>query len=83
MITALPNPFTCKTEIEIIIKESANDCFFKIYDLLGKEVLREKINSGYNKLIVKSTDIEEGLFIGRVTDGSREAGFLKLIHIKE
>lgn len=80
-ITALPNPFSDKTEIKIVLQEQVNDAVLIVKNCVGQEVKTFKITSKVESVYISSTDIAKGFYTCSVQDGKKILGTLKLIRL--
>jgi hypothetical protein len=68
-----PNPFTEQTTISYTLKE-ASHVQLSVYDTYGRlvsELLNEKVPAGSHEVKYKSSDLTDGVYIGRIRVGGK------------
>ena len=78
-VQIVPNPFTTSTTIVIVsgAKQSIYDLQFTIYDLLGREVFNDKLQTTNYKLDLNK--LPSGIYFYQLTDGKKNMARGKLV----
>jgi hypothetical protein len=77
-----PNPFTGQTEIRYYLPEGVKAAFICIFDLQGKMLKKSEASVGENRLIIRRSELQAGMFLYSLVVDGKEVDTKRMILTK-